>query len=135
MLIPLSPVAERVTASLVEVSPSIVIRLKLSATAFFNKLSSVAASILASVPTNASIVAKFGQIMPAPLDIPVMVHERPSNSNCLLLNLGRVSVVKIAEAARLQLVSDRSPIACGKAAMIASVGKASPITPVENGKI
>ena len=69
----LRPVAISMHASLVDVSPSTVMQLKLSATARASIWSSTDAGILASVATNASIVAMSGRIMPAPLAMPLSV--------------------------------------------------------------
>ena len=104
---PLKPVADNVTASLVEVSPSTVIRLKLTLFARRNSLSSDDCSISASVAIKANIVARFGQIIPAPFDIPVIRQTLPSTSTSIVRSFGRVSVVRIAAAARCQLSASR----------------------------
>ena len=76
----------------------------------------------------------LGQIIPAPLAIPVITQVCPPRSSETLRNLARVSVVKIAAAARSQLLSQRSSTARGNARVISSAESGSPITPVENGR-
>ncbi len=63
--------------SLVEVSPSTVIALKLRATPLARSRRSKAAGSFASVATNASMVAISGAIMPEPLAMPLRTTGRP----------------------------------------------------------
>ena len=73
--------------------------------------------------------------MPEPLLIPTNWQAVPLLIvTTLLRSLGTVSVVIIACAARSQLFEPKSLIAAGKAALSASTGRTSPITPVEKGK-
>ena len=108
-------------------------RLKLLSMAFLNKVSSRPWGTLASVAIKASMVAMSGRIIPAPFDIPVSVTVLPSTSICRETSFGRVSVVRMAFAARGQPSVARALIASGNAALIVSAGRSSPITPVENG--
>ena len=62
------------TISLVLVSPSIVIMLKLLSTAVFNAFRRKPASTLASVVRKPSRVAISGCIMPAPLAMPPITY-------------------------------------------------------------
>ena len=134
---PLAPVAASTTASLVDVSLSTVMRLKdLSVTSCRARWSN-SPSISASVATKLSMVAILGLIMPEPLLIPVMVicvSELPSRVNCRLDPLGRVSVVRMPSAASAQPFSSRAATASGIPASNVSIGRVSPITPVENGR-
>ena len=61
--------------SLVEVSPSTLMALKVSAHSCLSSLRNAAAGSLASVNKNASIVAMFGAIMPEPLAMPLICTD------------------------------------------------------------
>ena len=132
---PLAPVATKTTASLVEVSPSTVIRLKDLPLAFLRAACNSSSSIAASVATKPNIVAIFGLIIPEPLQIPVIVTCDPLISHCIEAPLERVSVVKIPSAASCQPSTARFSCAEGIALQMVSTGKGSPITPVEKGSI
>ena len=73
------PVAKRSTVSLVEVSESTVIRLKLRSTAPARRAWSTGAGRSASVNANPSIVAMSGAIIPLPLVIPATRTVSPSS--------------------------------------------------------
>ena len=120
-------------ASLVEVSPSIVMRLKLASAASRTRNSSGSGAIAASVATKPSIVAMSGRIIPAPLAMPVTVTSRPPICSLRETALGTVSVVMMACAASAQLSGRRSATAAGNPASMRSTGSVSMITPVENG--
>ena len=127
------PVAARTNESLVEVSPSMVMRLnELSAT---SRTMSARHSLemAASQQIKASSVAMSGLIIPAPLAIPLMVTLSCPSEIRWLTNFGAVSVVMIAVAAATQ-PSARcdSPIRPIVSCMRAT-GRRSPITPVEKG--
>ena len=94
-----APVAKASRVSEVEVSPSIVTALKLSATPSASRRCSAGAAIGASVNTKASMVAMSGAIMPAPLAIPQMVTVALPSFAVAVAPLGNVSVVMIAFAA------------------------------------
>ena len=64
------PVEKRTTISLVEVSESTVIALKVVSIFFFNNLFKTREGISASVNIYPSVVAMFGKIIPDPLAIP-----------------------------------------------------------------
>ena len=130
---PEAPVATSAQESLVDVSPSIVMALKDGATACARQRSSRSFGTAASVATNASIVAMSGQIMPAPLAIPVTRIVSPSTATSREASLRTVSVVMIASAARGHPSSARSASSAGSAAPMRSTGSGSPMTPVENG--
>ena len=66
-------VAMTMKESLVEVSPSMVMRLKDALAKSAAKVGNKAGSTLASVAKKPSMVAMLGRIMPAPLLMPVMV--------------------------------------------------------------
>ena len=74
-------VAISTNESLVEVSPSMVMRLKLASAASVTRACSKPGAITASVATKPSIVAILGRIMPAPLATPVRVTVRPPICN------------------------------------------------------
>ena len=70
-------VAMSTKESLVEVSPSMVMRLKDSSAASFTSACISPGAMAASVAMKPSIVAMFGRIMPAPLVMPVIVTVLP----------------------------------------------------------
>ena len=74
---PLMPLAKARTVSLVEVSLSTIMLLKEALTALFRASARRGALMSASVMKKASMVAMFGQIMPAPLQRPAMTTSRP----------------------------------------------------------
>ena len=121
--------------SLVEVSPSIVMRLKEASASSLASCAIKSWATQASVAIKPSMVAMFGRIMPAPLLIPVMVTGVPPNIMRVENALGTVSVVMMASAALPQLSGLASASAAGSPAAIRSWGKGSMMTPVENGSI
>ena len=131
--LPAAAVATSAQASLVEVSPSTVMRLKLASTASPTIERNARGSTAASVAMNASIVAMSGRIIPEPLAIPVTVTVRPPRSRVRDAPLGTVSVVAMAAAASSQPSPLSRPAAAGTARSKRSTGSGSPMTPVENG--
>ena len=81
------------------------------------------------------MVAIFGWIIPAPLQIPVITTGPAGVDTIIEVALGWVSVVMMACAASNQLSSPKLETAFGKALIIFSIGKGSRITPVEKGRI
>jgi hypothetical protein len=81
--------------SLVEVQPSTVMALKLSATPARSDWVSRSGATQASVVSTASIVAMFGASMAAPLAIPPTTNPGPPTRH----SLRAVSVVRMASAA------------------------------------
>src|SRR5262245_32129886 len=126
---PAAPVAIRMKESLVEVSPSTLMRLKEASAASATSVSRARCGSAASVATKPSMVAISGRIIPAPLAIPVTVAP-PARRD---LALGTVSVVMIASAALPQLSSPRSAMHAGSPATMRATGSGSMITPVEKG--
>src|SRR6267142_3140817 len=120
----------RTKASLVEVSPSTLMRLNEFAATSPTRRSSALCATLASVAMNPSMVAMSGRIIPAPFAIPVTTAAPSARRD---LALGTVSVVMIAWAARPQLSSPRSATHAGSPVRMRSRGSGSMITPVENG--
>ena len=114
--------------SFVLVSPSTLIALKLASAAAATIRRRSAASISASVMTNARSVAMFGWIIPAPFAMPWSRTTPAPRSSVTPIDLGLVSVVIIARAASFQLFS-RSSIS-PKAFAMRSTGKGHPMTPV-----
>ena len=126
---PERPFANRKHESLVLVSPSTVIMLKLRSTARLSAARANALSNCASVPMNASIVAMFGWIMPTPLVIAPMRTSRPPISSATAHSLGLVSVVMMARAASWP-PSGRSSSALNPW-RTRSIGMGTPMMPVE----
>src|SRR5271167_2208292 len=131
-----APLARTSTVSLVEVSPSIEMALKVrsvtSCSVFCKRLGAMAAS----VATNASMVAMFGWIMPAPLAQPTRCTRLPAILKEALAVLGRVSVVQMAsESSANERAEGRWwRVTIGRARRILSRGSGTPITPVEQTK-
>ena len=99
-----APLASVTQVSLVEVSESTVILLKLTPTASRRICERCAAAMGASVVTMAIMVAMFGMIMPEPFDMPPTVKVTPSKPSSspeklTAYSFGCVSVVMIARAA------------------------------------
>ena len=117
--------------SFVDVSESIVIRLKVTSTAERSAASHASGVSGASVVTNASIVAMFGMIMPAPLAMPPTVKRRPSHSHDSAVCFAKVSVVMMASAASSPSALSSASTASGSAPTTSSTGSGTPITPVE----
>ncbi len=72
-----------------------------------------------------------GAIMPEPLANPLRRTATPSISAAAVEPLGKVSVVMIARAACSQPSAESRAAASGSAPRIFSVGRVSPMTPVE----
>ena len=128
--LPAAPVANRSTVSLVEVSLSTVVQLKLVAVASANRSCSAAAGIAASVNTKHSMVAMSGAIMPLPLAKPLIRSAVPPDCTTRVAALGKVSVVMIPRAASSHASAARLACSDGSAAVIRSCGSTSPMTPV-----
>ena len=96
---PARPPAKRRMVSLVEVSPSTVIRLKLVGRAWRRSVFKTWGVAAASVKIKTKSVAISGWIMPEPLAMPARVNFLPSIFPCTSAALGRVSVVMMARAA------------------------------------
>ena len=86
----LAPEARRRTVSLVEVSPSTEMTLKVSSQAFFSELRNSAGVAITSVSTYTNMVASWGWIMPEPLAIPVtaLLPERKGTLAILAARIG-----------------------------------------------
>ena len=130
---PACPVATSTNESLVEVSPSMVMRLKLKSAASCTSACNAGRETTASVATKPSIVAMFGRIMPAPLAMPVTVTLRPPMTTRRDAALATVSVVMMPLAASAQPLGVSAASAAGRPASMRSTGSVSMITPVENG--
>ena len=100
MAFPAAPFAMTETMSFVDVSPSMLIMLKLPSMSSERARSSMEGEIAASVVMNTSIVAMFGCIIPLPLAQPPMRQRVSPTENSYAVSLRRVSVVMIASAAR-----------------------------------
>jgi hypothetical protein len=116
--------------SLVEVSLSTVVQLKLRFTPRLSMSCSSAGGICASVAMKHSIVAMSGAIMPLPLAMPVMRTGVPPMSATRVEAFGKVSVVMMPRAASSHASGRTLVCRAGNAATSFSCGKTSPITPV-----
>ena len=127
------PLANRSTVSLVEVSPSTEIILKVSLISSERAFCSSSLVIAASVVINPSMVHIFGWIMPEPLHIPPIVTVLPPISICAPTYFGFVSVVMMALAASRPSFSLPSFAAANFStpAAIRSMGSCMPMTPVD----
>src|SRR6202795_2749721 len=125
-----SPFASTATVSLVDWSPSTVIRLSDPSTARLSTRGSASEATIASVARKQNIVARCGSSMPTPLAMPPIVIGRPPISIRRAASLSRVSVVMIASAALRPPWGERPLTSFGSAARILSIGSGWPITPV-----
>ena len=110
------------TISLVEVSPSMEIILKLSAASAASAFCSSSDEMAQSVVRKTSIVAMFGWIIPEPLAMPPSLHSTPPTVKATATSLRAVSVVIIASAASRLPVSERASFS---APIEASMGEMS----------
>ena len=133
----IAPFAKIATVSFVEVSPSTVIALNVRATALRSACESRAGEIAASVARNASIVAIFGWIIPAPLQQPRIRTTLPPIRQFAPAHLGRVLGGMIARVnfAKASAVALRARTRSGTALRIFSTRSGTPITPVEHTRI
>ena len=83
----------------VDVSPSMVTALKVSATLSKTIFCRAAAATGASVKTNDNMVAMSGAIMPAPFAMPLIVTLALPSFAVAVATFGKVSVVMMAFAA------------------------------------
>src|SRR5262249_17459412 len=97
-----APVANASSVSEVDVSPSMVTALKVSATPCASRLCSTRGAIGASVNTQDSMVAISGAIMPGPLAMPQTVTGVDPSRAMAAAPFGKVSVVMMAFAAACQ---------------------------------
>src|SRR5262249_16052754 len=126
-----APVANASRVSEVEVSPSTVTALKLSATPCLSKYWSTRDEIGASVKTKESIVPMSGAIIPAPLAMPQMVTGAAPIRAMAAAPLGNVSVVMMALAASCQALGAAVAIRRSMTAPNLFESSGSPITPVD----
>ena len=129
---PDAPPASRSTVSLVLVSPSTEMALKLRSATRRSSGWSAAGSPTASVVSTASRVAMSGWIIPAPLAIPPTVTMPAGVSKRTAQCFGRVSVVMMARAASGPPSVVRCAAAAWRPPLICSSGNGTPITPVES---
>ena len=131
-LLPAIPFAIRRTESLVDVSPSTEIMLKVSSTIERSIVCKSFSSTAASEVIKHSIVAIFGCIIPEPLHIPPICTGTPSTSNSTAACFDLVSVVIIASAASAAsaAAAPSCPGSCFIPFPIISIGSCFPITPV-----
>ena len=125
---PAAPLAKSSTVSLVLVHPSTVMALNAGARASRVSVCRSFWAMLASVVTNASIVARFGLIMPTPLAAPPTRYPSASLVACF----ATVSVVRIAAAKSSPPSGTRPAISDGNPPTRLSMCNGSPITPVEH---
>ena len=128
---PATPLAITTTVSLVEPSPSIVTQLYVWSATRLSAPRKNAGDTFASVVMNESIVAMLGSIIPEPLAMPEIVTCLRFTTTVVLAYLAKVSVVRIASAARLKPLALSSFCASTAPARIFAIGRGSPITPVD----
>ena len=150
--LPAKPLAKASTVSLVLMSPSTVIRLKLEATASFSAACNGLAAMSQSVVMKHSIVACRpagtppgtaagrapvgdipGWIIPAPLHIPPMRTTRPPILSSIARVFGRESLVMMASAAWAACsgVAPSTSAAASMPAATCSMGICTPMRPVD----
>ena len=128
---PAAPLARMAKVSLVEVSPSTEIMLKVFSVTWWMALSSMAGLMAQSVVTKQSMVAMLGWIMPLPLEMPPTFTVLPPISTSAAASLGRVSVVMMAVAAAWEPWALKDFTSSGMPAWMGSMGSTWPMTPVE----
>ena len=121
--LPAVPVANSSTVSLVEVSLSTVVALKLRAVPAASMACNRSGATTASVNTKHSMVAMSGAIMPLPLAMPVMRTVLPPMVAVRVDALGKVSVVMIPRAASSHLPASSAPCSAGSAVVMRSCGQ------------
>ena len=135
IFIPDAPLASTITVSLVLMSPSTVMRSKLSAaqelSIFCNRDLSTQASVAAMQIIVACGAARCGSIIPAPLVIAPMVTFPCGKATSTAAALGTVSVVMMARAAAAPPLSDSAGTARSTPFSISSIGSWTPMRPVE----
>src|SRR6266576_1613208 len=129
---PAAPLASSSAVSLVLVSPSTEMALKLRSATRRSRGWSEAGSATASVVSTASRVAISGWIIPAPLAIPPTVTRPPGVSKRTAQCFGRVSVVMMARAASMPPAGESRAAAWRSASTIGATGSGTPMTPVES---
>ncbi len=117
--------------SLVEVSPSTEIMLKVFSVTWWMALSSMAGLMAQSVVTKQSMVAMLGWIMPLPLEMPPTFTVLPPISTSAAASFAMVSVVMMAVAAAWEPSALRAFTSSGMPAWMGSMGSTWPMTPVE----
>ena len=90
--------------------------------------------MFASVITNASIVAMFGWIMPAPFATPTSRPRLPPIVNVACATFGPTSVVRMACESASMPPTERRLTASGRKSRTFLSGSTTPITPVEARK-
>ena len=123
------------TVSLVDISPSIVMRLKLSSTHSNTALRSDSRGMLASVVMKHSIVAMLGEIMPAPFTQPPRRTRCSPRSNETAISFARVSLVMIAAATSDPFFGPSPAMSVSVFGSKRDIGIGRPMTPVEDTPI
>ena len=129
--LPAAPFAKMAKVSLVEVSPSMEIMLKVASVTWWMAFCSMAGLMAQSVVTKHSMVAMLGWIMPLPLEMPPTFTALPPSSTWAAASLGRVSVVIMAVAAPREPSGLRDFASAGTPWAMGSMGSTWPMTPVE----
>ena len=128
---PAMPFARTTTISFVDVSPSMLIILKVSVISLERAFCNIEGAIATSDVINTSMVAIFGWIMPLPFAIPPMRQVFPPSSNSTATDFLTVSVVMMPSAAR-SLPSALRPFASSEMpSAIGAISSGCPITPVD----
>ena len=125
------PLASAMTASLVDVSRSTLVMLKVSSTTLRKIALNASRDTAASVRTKPSTVAMLGWIIPEPLAIPRILTRSPPRKISREASLRQVSVVRMADAAGVGS-GPRLATSDGTAVTIFATGRSTPMTPVEH---
>mmetsp|Transcript_34535 Transcript_34535/g.58013 ORF Transcript_34535/g.58013 Transcript_34535/m.58013 type:complete len:313 (+) Transcript_34535:603-1541(+) len=132
--LPAAPLAMPITQSLVDVSPSTVIWLKLLMDAVRTISRQSLASTATSQVTTPSMVAMLGWIMPDPLAHPPIVISTPPimTLSAVLLEARSVVVMAVAAFRPSSSVAPKASTSAGSAATISFILMRLPITPVDS---
>ena len=132
--LPASPLARIMHESLVEVSPSTLMRLKLLLAVASRAFFSIGAAMAQSVVRKQSMVPMLGWIMPLPLAMPPMRQVLPPMTVSTAASFFTVSVVMMAWAAASLAAAEDSSAACsaGTPSSITEMFRVWPMTPVED---
>ena len=133
MATPDAPLARARTQSLVDMSPSTVTRLMVRFTQSASMACHASPEMSASQQMKESMVAMFGEIMPAPLHMPSSRTSPPFSSKDAAASLCTVSVVMIALAVSLGVPVASDSASAGMAASHLAMSNCAPMTPVDAG--
>ena len=128
---PAAPFARTMTLSFVDISPSMVMRLKLSSTHSSTDLRRFSLEIEASVVMKQSMVAMLGEIIPAPFTHPPIRTRCSPRSKEIANSLAWVSLVMIAAATSEPFFGPRRSRSSSYFGSKRDIGMGRPMTPVD----